>query len=317
MLPQILPWAFMALGLAFLVVGAHGLIRGGSGIALRFGLSPLVVGLTVVAFGTSSPELVVSVRASLLGDGSISVGNVVGSNICNLALILGLCALVHPLRSDDAIIRRELPILVGATAAGAAILIDGTVSRGEGLALFAALVVYTALTVRSAKSPSPQIVEEFDSALPKPPPALWASALLSLGGLGLLAWGSELFVKGASQIAASFGVSEVVIGLTIVSVGTSLPEIATSLVAVLRKEIDFAVGNVVGSNLFNLLGVMGISAAIKPMSAPDLQYLDVLVMLAVAIAVYPFARTQLRICRREGAVLLLGYVSYVAWAAMR
>jgi cation:H+ antiporter len=302
------------LGLILLYGGAEGLVRGSSALALRLGLSPLLVGLTVVAFGTSSPELAVSVRAALAGQGDIALGNVVGSNIANVALILGVCALVRPLRVDAQVVQWDAPILFATSVLLLVLLGDRVLSRPEGLALCAALIAYLALSVHLARrEPSPRIQEEFAQALPAAPRRLWAEVLLVVAGLALLALGGRFLVSGAVTVARGLGLSEAFIGLTVVAVGTSLPELATSLVAALRGEADLAVGNVVGSNIFNVLGVAGLASAIYPIAAANLSRLDLWVMLAVAAVALPIVWTGHRVSRGEGALLTLGYCAYLGW----
>jgi cation:H+ antiporter len=301
-------------GLLVLYGGAEFLVRGSSALALRLGLSPLLVGLTVVAFGTSSPELAVSVRASLGGQGDIALGNVVGSNIANVALILGVCALVRPLRVDAQVVRWDAPIMFSCSGLLAFLLVDGVLSRPEGALLFAGIVGYTVLTVRLARrEPSGLVQEEFAGGLPAAPRSVWAEALLVALGLGLLALGGRLLVSGAVTMARGLALSEAFIGLTVVAVGTSLPELATSLVAAVRGEADLAVGNVVGSNIFNVLCVAGLASLINPVAAVAVTRLDLWVMIGVAAAVLPVVWTGFRVSRAEGALLALGYCAYVGW----
>ena len=306
----------LAGGLALLLVAASGLVRGAAALALRFGLSPLVVGLTVVAFGTSAPELVVSVQATLAGAGGIAVGNVVGSNVANVGLILALAVLVRPIATDPALLRRELPVLIVATAVGAAFLLDGTVARWEAGVLLAGLVASLAWSLKSAKAPAvpgPLAPEAAaPESLPEPGP-LWRDALYVAGGLAGLVVGADLLVGGATGLARAAGVSDAVIGLTVVAIGTSLPELATSVVASVRREGEIAAGNVVGSNLFNLLGILGVAGLVRPLEAPGLSAVDVAVMAAFTLALVPMMRTGLRLVRLEAGLLLLGYGAYTAY----
>ncbi len=310
-------WLLLIVGLGLLTAGAEALVRGGAGLALKLGLTPLVIGLTVVAFGTSSPELVVSTQATLRGEGAIAIGNVVGSNICNIALILGLCALIRPLHASREIIRRELPILIGVSLLGCVLLLDGRLGRIEGAFLTAGIITYTVYTVWAARRGNlPEAEKEFGDVTKRPLP-LPVSILLTAAGLGLLIWGSDVFVTSAVTIATSFGLSPVVIGLTVVAVGTSMPELATSVVAVFRNEVDVAIGNVVGSGIFNVLAILGIAAMISPLEAPGLSRIDLLLMVAVAVVLLPMARTGGRVSRREGALLLISYIGYTAWMIER
>ncbi len=309
------PWFGLGIGLVALYFGAEALVKGGAGLALRLGLTPLVVGLTVIAFGTSSPEMVVSVQASLSGNGPIAIGNIVGSNICNIALILGLCAMISPLKADLQIIRREVPIMIGAAILALFVLADGHVARWEGAILAAGLLVYTWLTVRQARAataatPNTNFSDELGQ---KRPWGLGFSIAGVLGGLGILVVGSHFFVEGAVTLAKGWGMSQLAIGLTIVAVGTSLPEFATSLVASVKRQGDVAIGNIVGSNIFNVLGILGVAALVQPIHAPELAWADLAVMLFVSLALLPVVRSGGRINRWEGAGLLLVYVGYTFW----
>ena len=300
----------LAGGLVLLVGAASLLVRGASALALRVGLSPLVVGLTVVAFGTSAPELVVSVQAALAGAGGIAVGNVVGSNIANVGLILGVAALVRPIVSDASVLRRDLPILVGATLLGALVLHDRAVGRAEGAVLVVGLVAYLAWSVWSARR---------DAAPPEVPVAgsMGRSLLWIALGLGGLIVGSRLFVGGAVGLAEAAGVSNAVIGLTVVALGTSAPELATSIVAAVRGESEIAVGNVVGSNLFNVLGILGAAALVRPLAAPGLQLVDVAMMTGLALALIPMMWSGRRLVRAEAALLVAVYVGYIGYLALQ
>ena len=310
--------ALLAVGLALLVGSASALVRGASALALRLGLSPLVVGLTVVAFGTSAPELVVSVQAALAGAGGIAVGNVVGSNIANVGLILGVAALVRPMATEPAVLRRDLPVLLVATAVGVAVLADGAVGRVEGAGLVAGLIAYLAWSIRTGGAPDlgvagldaevPGLDAEAEGAGSALRDGLWVVA-----GLGGLVLGSDLFVGAATALAQAAGVSDAVIGLTVVAVGTSLPELATSVVAAVRGESEIAVGNVVGSNLFNVLGILGVGALVQPLAAPGLQPLDLAVMAAFAAALLPALWTGRRLVRGEAAAFAAGYAIYVGY----
>jgi cation:H+ antiporter len=310
-------WIGLGLGLIALYFGAEALVKGGAGLALRLGLTPLVIGLTVIAFGTSSPEMVVSVQAAHAGNGAISIGNVVGSNICNIALILGLCALISPLRADLQIIRREVPIMIGVAVLALLVLADGHVARWEGGLLLAGLIAYTALTVKQARAATAAAAASgagFSEELGQGKPlGLGLSIAAVAGGLAVLVAGSHLFVEGAVSLASKWGMSQIAIGLTIVAVGTSLPELATSLVAAVKRQGDVAIGNIVGSNIFNVLGILGVAALVKPLDAPALSWVDLGVMLAVAVALLPVVRSGNRINRVEGAVLLVVYAGYTFW----
>lgn len=306
-------WTLILLGLALLFFGGEGLVRGSASIALRLGLSPLVAGLTVVAFGTSSPELVVSVKAAMDGLGSIAVGNVVGSNILNITVILGLTALICPLRPALQTIRFDTPIMIGITAVCAVMLWDLSLGRIEAIFFVIALMAYVGVTVWMAKRTphSAEVDAEFAESVPAPSGSVYKDLLFLVAGLGLLVLGSRFLVDGAVIVARSFGLSDAVIGLTVVAGGTSMPELAASLVAAWRKQPDIALGNIIGSNVFNLLGILGISALITPLNAEGITHFDLLVMVGFSLVLFPIIWSGRRFERWEGAVLLAGYVLYV------
>jgi cation:H+ antiporter len=300
-------------GLLLLTAGAEGLIRGAASLARRLGLSPLVIGLTVVAFGTSTPEFVVSLQGALDGRSALALGNVVGSNIGNIGLILGGAALITPLRVQAQIIRVDVPIMLVVSLVLAGVMWDGTVSRLEGVLLAVGIVAYTWMTIALARrDPSPAVQEEFDEGVPSQHP-FWQDLLYVVGGLGFLVGGGQLLVLGAVTIAQQFGVSETVIGLTIVGIGTSLPELATSVLAAARGAGDIAVGNVVGSNLFNILGILGPVAIVRPLSVGTLGPVDIGAMIGFALLLLPLMRTQHILHRWEGALLLGLYGGYLLY----
>jgi cation:H+ antiporter len=308
----------LVLGLVLLYFGAEGLVRGSSSLALRLGVGPLLVGLTVVAFGTSTPELVVSLKAAYLGQGDISVGNVVGSNICNIGLILGFCALIIPIKVASQIVRVDTPIMIGVTALAMALLYDGALTRFEGIILFILLLVYVLFSIRLArKQVSDPLAGEFSEEIKISKWGTWEDIAFIVGGLVMLVFGARFLVEAAIDIAKAFGLSEAVIGLTIVAVGTSLPEFATSLVAALKKEADIAVGNIVGSNIFNILGILGISSAVTPLSSAGITAIDLGVMMLFALVLWIFSRTGHLLTRFEGFLMLAGYSGYVAWLVAR
>ena len=308
---------YLALGLVLLYYGAEALVRGSSSLALRLGLSPLVIGLTVVAFGTSSPELVVSLKAGLTGQGNISVGNVVGSNICNLGLILGLCALVTPVATTSQIVRMDIPIMIAVTAFAIFLLSNGTLTRTEGTLLATLLLAYVIFSIRLARrQPADALGAEFGEAVKVSKRGLAVDLLMVAGGLVLLIFGARFLVDGAVIIARAFGWSEALIGLTVIAIGTSLPELATSLVAAVKKEADIALGNIVGSNIFNILGILGITAMVTPLAESGISLLDYAVMAVFALVLWPMAYHQKRITRLEGAILLAGYATYVSWLVL-
>lgn len=302
---------YLAGGLILLFVGAEGLIRGSSNLAIKMGITPLVVGLTVVAFGTSTPELVVSLKAALIGNSSISLGNVVGSNIANIALILGVAALIRPLDVHAKVIMREIPIMIGISVLLLLLLMDGELGFFDGLVFVFGLITYLIVNVMMArKEKNTEVDSEFTEGL-KSKLGIPISIVLMIAGLGLLILGANLFVQSAVAIAKMFKVSDAIIGLTIVAIGTSLPELITSIVAAYKKEADIAIGNVVGSNVFNILGILGITALIIPVSSVGISCIDLGVMLFTAIILFPLSRTGFSISRFEGAILLIGYFGYV------
>ncbi len=306
-------------GLVALVIGAELLVRGASRLALSLGISPLVVGLTIVAVGTSAPEVAVSVGAALDGQTDIAVGNVIGSNIFNVLLILGVSALIIPLMVNAQIVRQEVPIMIGASLLLLTFGLDGQIGRWEAGALLALLVAYVVfLIVQSRRKESAELAlkaaPQVDEAAGKP--SLMLQLLLIGGGLGLLVLGSNWLVDASITLAQAMGVSDLVIGLTIVAAGTSMPEVATSVMAAIRKERDIAIGNVVGSNIFNILGCLGLAGVVSSTGlpiAPSVLNFDLWVMLAVAFACLPVFLTGRTIARWEGAVFVFYYLTYVTY----
>jgi len=307
------PLTLLCGGLALLYVGAEGLVRGSTALALRLGLTPLVVGLTVVAFGTSSPELVVSVQASLTGNGPIALGNVIGSNICNVGLILGLAALIRPLNVHVQLLRLDVPLMLLTSILLTLLLRDSGLARPEGLLLTIGIVLYTTFNVWKARREHTAAQQEFADVIPSIETKAWRDVLFVLGGIALLIVGAHLLVSGAVAIAERLGLSKAVIGLTIIAVGTSLPELATSLVAAARGEGDIAIGNVVGSNVFNILAILGFAALLNPLYAHEIGLVDLGVMTAFALLILPLMRSGFRLTRWEGALLLGLYAAYVVY----
>jgi cation:H+ antiporter len=304
-------------GLIALILGAELLVRGASKLALSFGISPLVVGLTVVAFGTSSPELAVSVQSAWTGKVDIALGNAVGSNIFNVLFILGLSALIAPLVVHQQLIRQEVPVMIGVSLLLWALAADGGIGRMDGLFLVSLLLAYTFLVIRQSRRESAAIREEYAESMPDGGKAWdrhWSiQIVLVLAGLVLLVMGSNWLVEAAVTLARKMGMSELVVGLTIVAAGTSLPEVATSILAAIRGQRDIAVGNVVGSNIFNVLAVLGISASIAPHDlavAASMLAFDLPVMVAVMGACLPIFFTGNLIARWEGALFLAYYAAY-------
>ena len=318
------------LGLGLLVLGGELLVRGASRIAAAAGVSPLVIGLTIVAFGTSSPELAVSVQAGLRGQSDIAAANVVGSNIFNLLFVLGLASVVAPLVVARQIVRQEVPVMIGVSALVLMLAADGRIGRIDGAVLLTGIAAYTLFLIvqsrRQRGGPAAAgLVDEYDNEFGGKPagqgrgPALAIDVALVVAGLGLLVLGGRWLVNGAVALATWFGISEVVIGLTIVAAGTSLPEVATSVIATLRGERDIAVGNAVGSNTFNLLAILGASSLVTPGGltvAPSLLRFDMVVMLAVAVACLPIFFTGMLIARWEGVVFLAYYAAYVLYLVL-
>lgn len=304
-------------GLAVLAVGAELFIRGAVRVARKFGVSPFVIGLTLVGFGTSAPELVVNLSAALQGNPDLAVGNVVGSNIANVGLILGVAALLRTLTAEMRLLKVETPLVLAASIAVWVMAWDGDIGRWDAailLVMFAAVMVYIAL---SAKKESPEVKEEIGKSIPKPE-RMWVSLLFLLLGLGGLIGGAQLMVDAAVHLAESWGMSKSLIGLTIVAVGTSLPELASTVAAAYRGQSDIAVGNVVGSNLFNLLLILGVTSAVSPLPVDEgVKWFDLPVMCGFALLLLLVLVNGLKVYRWEGAVLLLGYIGVTVWAVLR
>ena len=309
-------------GLVALTVGADLLVRGASRIASSMGISPLVVGLTVVAVGTSSPELAVGVGAALAGQGDIAVGNVVGSNIFNILFILGLSALVVPLVVAQQIVRFDVPLLIGCSLVVVLLAVDGHVGRFDGALLLSGATAYTSFLVWQArKERDASVMAEYADAYPSIRARNWFINVSSiLIGLLLLVFGADLLVTAAVQFARQLGISELVIGLTVVAAGTSLPEVAASVVAAIKGERDIAVGNAIGSCIYNILLVLGVTALIAPAGivvAQSVQNFDLPVMIAVSVACLPILFTGYRIDRWEGGVFLAYYLAYTGFVVLK
>jgi len=316
-------------GLVLLAAGGELLVRGAVQLAERMGVSPLLIGLTLVGFGTSTPELVTSVQAALIGSPGIAVGNAVGSNIANILLILGLAALISPVAVGSNALKRDGVLMVGVAVLLTAIAFVLPIGRVVGLLFLAGLVGYMVHAWRQERAGTDGHTAAFEKAqafeathpgLHAPPardagvrPVLLAVGFV-LGGLALVIFGGRFLVDGAIQLARGFGVSETVIGLTVVAVGTSMPEFITSLVAALRRQSDVALGNILGSNIYNILGILGVTGLISPtVVPPEIARFDNFIMLAASLLLFAFAWTGLRVGRREGGALLAGYVAYVWW----
>ena len=316
-------YVYLIAGLVLLVGGAEVLVRGAAKLAAQFGIPPLVIGLTVVAFGTSAPETAVSVQSAWNGSGDLAIGNVIGSNIANVLLILGLTALVTPLIVSRQLIRLDVPIMIGASLVVYALAWDGALSRLDGALLFVAVLIYTGFLIYSARKDSGGDDDEFAKEFgleEKPKPHAWIINLgLIIAGLALLVLGSNFLVEGAVTLARALGLSELVIGLTVIAIGTSLPELATSIIAAFKGERDIAVGNIVGSNIFNLLMVLGLASLVAPATisvSPNALAFDFPVMIAVAVACLPIFFTGFRINRWEGALFLAYYMAYTGYLVL-
>jgi len=314
--------ALLALGVVCLVLGGESVIRGASRMAARLGIPPLVIGLTVVAYGTSAPELAVSVQSAFRGQADIAIGNVVGSNIFNILFVLGLSAAITPLLVAQQLVRFDVPLMIGASVLMGILGLDGRLGRLDGLLLFAGVLTYTVVVIRQSRRPVPAPVAaeyEHEYGGSARSSGLLANLLLVGGGVALLVVGSRWLVAGAVTLARSLGVSDLIIGLTIVAIGTSLPELVTSIVAALRGERDIAVGNAVGSNIFNILSVLGLTSLLSPtgipVSEPALRF-DIPVMIAVAAACLPIFFTGYAIARWEGLLFLAYYGIYTLYLVL-
>jgi cation:H+ antiporter len=317
---DLLTFTLFIAGFALLVLGAEFLVRGASRLAVAVGISPLVVGLTVVAYGTSAPELAVSVQSAWVGQVDIAVGNVVGSNLFNVLFILGLAALITPLLVSSQLIRQDVPLMIGVSIVMLLMALDGRLSRLDGTILFAGAISYTVWLIWQSRRATQHLKAEYAQEF-APEPAQSKGQIVGqfgyiLLGLGLLVLGSNWLVKGAVAMAEMWGISQLIIGLTIIAAGTSLPEVATSIVASVRGERDIAVGNVVGSNVFNILSVLGLTASISPQGisvSPAALAFDIPVMVAVAVLCLPIFFTGGVIARWEGWLFLGYYVAYTLY----
>ncbi len=311
---------FIALGLAVLVAGAESLIRGASGLARAAGLSPLVIGLTVVAFGTSSPELAVAVKAAFGGAGDLAIGNIAGSNLFNTAVILGLSAMVCPLTVHLQVIKLDLPVMLVASALFILFcLTGGTLEIWEGAVLFAAVIAYTVFLIHMSRKESAALARAGMAEVPmlgvpqEKPRRLWTQILLVLVGLAGLTYGSKLLVEHAVAVARMLQWSEALIGLTIVAAGTSLPELAASVVAAVKRETDMAVGNIIGSNTFNVLSIGGVAGLLGPIRMQGIDRIDFATMFGISALLLPMMWTGSRVNRWEGLALMASFGAYLAY----
>ncbi len=311
-------------GLVLLVVGAESLVRGASRLATMVGLSPLIIGLTIVAYGTSAPEMAVSVQSSLAGQGDISLGNVIGSNIFNILLILGMSSLITPLLVAQQLVRLDVPIMIGVSALMWLFSWDGNLGRSDGIILFVGGIVYTFFLIYQGRKEHNEDVQaeyanEYGKPLQRSTKGLFANVCFIGVGAALLIAGSHWLVQGSVSVAQAWGVSELVIGLTIISVGTSLPELVTSIVASFRGERDIAVGNVIGSNIFNILTALGLASMLAPggISVSNAaRAFDIPIMIAAAVACLPIFATGNVISRWEGVLFLIYYMAYNSYLVL-
>ena len=298
---------FLIIGSVMLFYGAEFIVKGRSQLARYFGLSPIVIGLTVVAFGTSLPELVVSIVAAIGGSSPIAIGNVVGSNIANVGLVLGISSLIFPIKINLSQIKNDLIIYIFVCLMFSAFCMNGSISRQEGLILFLSVLIYTwySFYYSSSKNNDEDVND-------KNPSNLRMLFILIISGITLLSFGANLFVKGAIDIARYFGISEIVIGMTIVALGTSLPELATSVIASFRKEHAISIGNIVGSNLFNLLSVIGIVSLVSPIESPkEILFFEIPYMIIYGLILFPIGMLKQPIHRLTAAFLLIGYLLFI------
>jgi cation:H+ antiporter len=301
------------IGLVILYFGAEALLKGAVRIARAFGISPFLIGMTLVGFGTSAPELTVNLSAAFKESTDIALGNVVGSNISNIGLILGVAAIIRPLTVQMRLLRIEVPIVIAVSLAMWGMTADGLITRLDGVILLAGFLALAIFIYRNSRREPPAVQDELSTLAPNNHGTGWNVALVILGMLGLVG-GAELMVRAAVELAKSLGISELIIGLTIVAIGTSLPELASSVVASWRGEADIAVGNVVGSNIFNILLILGATATVQPMPAePKMARVLIPVMLAFTVALVPIMLRGLQIGRAEGVVLLLAFAGFLAW----
>lgn len=306
-------YLLIVIGLVMLVFGGDVLVQGASGIAKRFKLSPLVIGMTVVAFGTSAPELMVSVKAAYMGSPEIALGNVIGSNIANIALVLALTVLIFPLLIDRNSKLIDWPVMFIASIVFYLFALDGSISRIEGSIMFIALVAFTIFIIRNSLNQSKSYEPDLEEHIPN----IWLSIGKNLAGLVLLYFGSKWLVSGAIEVAENFGVEERIIGVTVIAFGTSVPELAASIMAAIKKEADISIGNLVGSNIFNILCVIGLTAIIKPIEVTDkIINPDMYWMLAIALALGVILFFWKKIQRWHGVILILSYLSYITILVM-
>jgi len=303
---------FTLAGILLLYLGAELLVRGSVALSHKFRVTPLLIGLIVIGLGTSSPELVVSIEATLIGSGEIAVGNIVGSNISNLALILGLAALFYPIRASLELLGRDVPVMIAVSILMTVLLWNGVLTRLDGIILLTGLVIYLVLTVRNNITPA---ISEQDLAYRRySTPVV---VLATLAGLAILILGAHLLIKGATGIARALDIPEGIIGLTVVAIGTSLPELATAVVAALRRQGELILGALIGSNILNILFVLGVTGAVRAVHLTDIMLDDLILMSLLALLMIPVIWTGYRVSRLEGALLLALYGGYLAYLFLR
>lgn len=301
-------------GLAMLYFGAEWLVKGSIAISNKLGISQLLIGLTVVAFGTSAPELAVSVSSAMQGLGDISLGNVVGSNIVNIGIILGISAIISPIAVSRTTVKREVPIMIGVSLLLLGIIIDGEINNIDGLLLVVGIAVFIWYIYHRAKKEKD--IEKIQQPIIQKNIFLKSIALIAVG-LSLLTIGSFLTVDNAVLIGASFGISELFMGLTVVAIGTSLPELITSVIAAKKGHAELSVGNIIGSNIFNIMGILGVSSLISGITVSEQVLIDIGVMIAFSLALIPIMRSGFVISRKEGTILIIGYIAYVIFLINR
>lgn len=301
-------------GLVLLYLGAEGLLLGASSFAVRMRLSPLVIGLTVVGYGTSSPELFVTAESAFKGYGNLAIGNVIGSNIFTIGFILSLCTLIRPITLSKRLHQLDIPVLIFISLVLALFCIKGEITRIYGIFLILCLFVYTIHLFRVTRKSEIRKEEEFyEKEIGKKLKNSWLELFFIGGGIVFLLFGGQLFIKGAIRLATEWGISKGVMGLTLAAIGTSLPELCVSLLALYRKKMSIAVGNIIGSNIYNILFILGISALIRPIQITDITWVDLLMLLGTALAIYPFFQKDGRISRLHGALLMSAYLLYLIY----
>jgi len=325
---MVLTWVLFVIGLLMLYYGAEWLVKGASSLARSLGLTSLVIGLTVVACGTSAPELVVSIISSFQEKSMIAVGNVVGSNICNIALVLGLSSLFMPIKSNESVVKRDIPIMLGISLYLLLISLNSKIGRLEGATLLGGIIIYVCLNYYYAVKGTKQASsgEKFSKELAAEDieyiPSRAKQITLIIVGILFVVTGAEILIDSAVKIMKMFGLSEKFIGLTIVALGTSLPELAISVVAAMRKEMDISIGNLLGSNIFNILGVLGIASLVRPILIPNgfIQsglLIDYLVMMFISFLPWVMMRKTNTVTRKDGVILLFCYVGYIAYLTVK